>query len=195
MTAQPLWPTVPKLPLTVVEYAALPEDEVRHELQEGIPIMSPRPRPRHQRCLRLLAAQLSEQLPDHEVMQEIDVDLQLAEADKPGTVRVPDLAVVTRSSYRDVDADERMFIAAEVVLAIEVISRGSVRMDTRVKRSEYADAGIQHYWMVDLTDGPSLVACHLGGEFGYLDSGPMRGEFVTEVPFSLRIDLAALVDD
>jgi hypothetical protein len=43
--------------------------------------------------------------------------------------------------------------------------------------------------MIDLLDGPSLTACHLGGEFGYIDAEPVRGEFRTESPFPARIDL------
>lgn len=61
-----------------------------------------------------------------------------------------------------------------------------------VKRSEYADAGIPHHWIVDVRDRPSLIACHLGGAFGYVDGGLMRGVFTTEVPLPLRLDLDAL---
>ena len=41
-----------------------------------------------------------------------------------------------------------------------------------LKRDEYADAGIPHYWIVDLDEPVSLIACHLAGEFGYVDGGP-----------------------
>ena len=41
--------------------------------------------------------------------------------------------------------------AAHMLLAVEVIT-GNRRIDRVMKRSEYADAGITHYWIVDLTD-------------------------------------------
>jgi Uma2 family endonuclease len=181
-------------PMTAAEYAALPEDDdVRSELQEGMRVMSPRPVPIHQRCLRILCAQLDAQLPGMEVLPEVDVDLQLVPADQPGTVRVPDLVVVTREAFDRVGREGGLLRASEVRLVIEVFSPGSYRRDTRIKRDEYADAGIGHYWIVDLDDGPSLTASHLGGEFGYIDAEPVKGVFETDTPFPARVDLTALV--
>jgi hypothetical protein len=37
-----------------------------------------------------------------------------------------------------------------VLVAIEVVSPGSRRMDTVTKRSEYVEAEIEHYWIVEL---------------------------------------------
>jgi Uma2 family endonuclease len=179
--------------LTAAEYAALPEDQdARYELQEGFRVMSPRPLLRHQRCLRELSMALAAQLPGCEVLQEVDVDLQLVPATKPGTVRVPDLVVVTSETYAEADVEKRILRASEILLAVEVISPSSPRLDTRIKHSEYADAGISHYWMIDLDDGPGLTACHLAGEFGYVDDAPVRGVFRTDAPFELTIDFGKL---
>jgi Uma2 family endonuclease len=189
MTALPMH----RQQLTAAEYAALPEDQdERFELQDGFRVMSPRPLLRHQRCLRELSIGLAAQLPGYEVMQEVDVDLQLVPPDRPGTVRVPDLVVVTSDSYSEADGQERILRASEVLLAVEVISPSSPRLDTRIKHGEYADAGISHYWMIDLEDGPSLTACHLAGEFGYADDAPVRGVLRTDAPFQLTIDLDRL---
>jgi Uma2 family endonuclease len=86
--------------------------------------------------------------------------------------------------------------ADEVILAAEIISPGSRRLDTLVKRDEYADAGIPHYWVVDLGepgDRITLTAHHLAGEFGYVGEGSVAGVFPATEPFPLRIDLDALV--
>ena len=48
--------------------------------------------------------------------------------------------------------------------------------------------------MIDLDDGPSLVACHLAGEFGYRNDTPVRGVYVAGLPFPVRVDLAGLLD-
>ena len=82
------------------------------------------------------------------------------------------------------------------MLAIEIVSPGSERTDHTVKHLEYADAGIPHYWIVDLGepgDRVTLTAHHLAGEFGYADAGPVGGVFTATEPFPVRIDLDALV--
>jgi hypothetical protein len=85
--------------LTVADYLALPETDERFELPGGSLVMSPSPKPRHQKCM--------------------------------------------------------------------------VRL-------------------VDVSDRPSLVACHLAGEFGYADAAPATGVFETDAPFPLRLDLDQL---
>jgi Uma2 family endonuclease len=191
-------PTQPLRLLTVADYLALPEDtEVRHELQEGVLVMSPRPFPDHQRCQRRIARQLEDQVPGGlEILPEVDVDLQLAPPTHPATVRVPDLVVVHVSALERIRHEGRLLRAAEVVLVVEIISPGSRRLDTVLKHSEYADAGVPHYWIVDLGepgDRPQVTAHHLAGEFGYADAGPVVGVFAAAEPFAVHIDLNALV--
>ena len=181
--------------MTAVEYAALPEDpDHDYELQDGHVIMSAKPIPRHQRACAELYVQLRTQMPAHlQALVDVDVDLELAPPTHPGTVRAPDLVVVTREAYRRVDEEGGLLRAAECVLAVEIQSPGSYRVDQRIKYDEYADAGVRHYWMIDLLGGPSLVACHLGGPFGYVDAAPVTGVFTTQHPFPLGVDLEALL--
>jgi Uma2 family endonuclease len=191
-------PSQPQRLLTVADYLALPEDvEIHHELQEGILVMSPRPVPDHQLCLRRTSRQLEDQLQgDLEVLPEVDVDLRLVPGDRPATVRAPDLVVVPRAALERVRREGGLLRAADVILAVEIISPGSRRLDTLVKRDEYADAGIPHYWIVDLGepgDRSTLTAHQLAGEFGYADAGPVSGVFAATEPFPVRIDLDALV--
>lgn len=192
MTAPP-HPSVPLL--SVEQYAGLPEDgEIRHELQEGILVMSPSRMAKHQICQRRLGSRLECQLPaDLEVIPEVDIDLQLVRPNRPGFVRRPDLVMVTRSAVERVDREGGLLRASEVRLVIEIISPSTRRMDTVIKHAEYADAGIGHYWMVDLLDGPSLTACHRAGAFGYSDASPVTGAFTTDQPFPVRLDLAEQV--
>jgi Uma2 family endonuclease len=191
-------PSQPQRLLTVADYLVLPEDaEVRHELQEGILVMSPRPVPDHQLCLGRIYRRVEDQLPpDLEALLEVDVDLQLVPPDRPATVRAPDLVVVPRVALERVRREGGLLRATEVVLAVEIISPGSRRLDTVLKHSEYADAGIPHYWIVDLGepgDRITLTAHHLAGEFGYADAGPVVGTFTATEPFPVRVDLDALV--
>jgi Uma2 family endonuclease len=192
MTALPQPP--PRL-LTVSDYADLPEDnDVRHELEEGVLVMAPRPIPLHQYCLRELMFQLRHQVPEGlELLSEVDIDLQLVGAHEPGFVRVPDLIVVTRDALARVREERGLLRASDVVLAVEIVSVGSRRKDHVVKHAEYADAGIPHYWVVDIEERVTLVAGHLAGTFGYVDTSPVTGVFTAEQPFPVHLDLDSLV--
>jgi Uma2 family endonuclease len=77
-----------------------------------------------------------------------------------------------------------------VLVVVEILAPGSHRTDHVIKRGEYADAGIPHYWIVDLDDPVTLIKCHLAAEFGYQDAGAVTDRFVTTEPFpvSLRLD-------
>lgn len=180
---------------TVAEYAGLGEFEYGYsELVEGRLTMSPSPAPGHQYASGQLLFQLWGQLPpDLEMIQDIDIDLELVPPDEPGYSRRPDLAILRRGARERVGEEGGLLRASEVVVVIEIISPGSRRHDRVIKRAEYADAGIPHYWIVDLDHPISLVACHLAGEFGYQDAGDVVGEFTTSVPFPVTLRLDGLV--
>jgi Uma2 family endonuclease len=62
----------------------------------------------------------------------------------PETVRAPDICVVDR---RGDNGDE--LVGINVLLAIEV-SHSTLKEDLERKRVHYAQAGIRHYWVVDV---------------------------------------------
>lgn len=85
--------------------------------------------------------------------------------------------------------------AADVLLAVEIISPGSRSVDLHLKPYEYAEAGIPHYWVVDLgPPAPSITVYHVGApEIGYVEAPAATGELVTTAPSDLRIDIPSLV--
>jgi Uma2 family endonuclease len=198
MSAQPAPRAQPLVglshPLTVAEYLEIGEVEPGYtELVEGRLLLSPSPKRRHSRACRKLWVSLDSQVPPElEVVEDVDVDLRLGAADEPGTVRRPDLVVARRAVAERVDEEGEVYYASDVVLAVEVVSPGSRREDHRVKRAEYADAGIPHYWILGVDEPVSLLACHLAGEFGYADDGAITGSFRATEPFPVEIDLDAL---
>lgn len=180
-------------PVTAAEFLALPENtDIRLELQDGAFVVKPRPTPDHQASLLELFVQLHQRTPGLIPVSGVDVDLRLVPPDQPGTVRVPDLVVIPKEHYERVRDGTEPVTAADLVLVGEVLGPGSRRTDAVVKHAEYAAAGIGHYWIIDLDDGPSLTACHLAGGSRYLDAEPRRGVFETDAPFPAVIDLAAL---
>lgn len=80
-----------------------------------------------------------------------------------------------------------------MLLVVEVLSPGTIRTDQVVKRDEYADAGIAHYWIVDIREPVSIKTFQQAGEFGYADGMECTGVFRTAVPFQFEVDLSRLV--
>jgi Uma2 family endonuclease len=132
--------------LSLDDWDALPEDTSRrYEVAEGVLQVSPRPASSHQWVLSVLLHELHSQLPaELRVLLEVEVCVF---ADFPVTVRVPDLIVVPAAATK---ANPVRYPADAVQLAVEVVSSGSVRTDKITKFAEYADVGIEHYWIVGL---------------------------------------------
>jgi Uma2 family endonuclease len=188
-------PVAPRHLLTVAEYLEIGEIEPGYsELVEGRLLLSPSPIPDHNYAALKLTGALHAQLPRAlRVVPALDVDLQLASPEAPGTVRRPDLVVVADEARLRVRREGGVIRASEVALVVEVVSPGSTRTDHVAKRDEYADAGIPHYWIVDITEPVSLLARHPAGEFGYADGGAVTGRFTATEPFAVEIDLDALL--
>jgi Uma2 family endonuclease len=181
---------MPRGLLTLADWEALPEDDSAHyELQEGVLVASPMPAKPHQRAMFLLAAQIEPQLPTGWIHLE-DFEVVVRAVD-PAIIRAPDLIIV-RS-----DCGAARARADEVLLAVEIISPGSRNVDTHLKSVEYAEAGIPHYWLVDLDPpAPTITVFGLGAPGdGYLESQTTSGELVVTEPFALRVDVAALVQN
>jgi Uma2 family endonuclease len=185
---------MPKRLLTIDDYVALGEDDQhRWELQEGSLVMSPSPAPRHMIAIYELYRQLTDQVPrEMRVVPDVDLDLQLAKPPDPGSARRPDLVVVEQAELDRVDGEGGILRASATHLVVEIVSPGSKRMDYLVKRGEYADAGVPHYWVVNLAEGPSLLAHCLAGEQGYTVRDEVTGTFTAEEPFPVTVALDRL---
>ncbi|MFC3898743.1 Uma2 family endonuclease [Lentzea rhizosphaerae] len=201
MTALPDRPprrllTVATGPLTVAQYAALGETEDGYtELVNGRLIMHSSPLADHNAAGCNLLLQLVAQVPeDLEVLYDIDVDLELAAPDRPGFVRRPDVCVVQRNARRRQRAEGGLIRAADVVLAVEILSPSSRQTDYQAKRGEYAQAGIPFYWIVDLDEPISLAPMHLAGPFGYQEASAETGVYEAVEPFPLKIQVDRLID-
>jgi Uma2 family endonuclease len=173
---------------TVADFAALPEDNsLRYELQEGVIVVSPRPAYVHQVVSGELYLQVRPQLPrDLAIVQELDVDLQLPTP----RVRIPDLIILPK----DVARRDGLKRASDILVAIEILSPGSVDLDTKVKPMEYADAGIPHAWLIDPRPPITATVFHLvDGE--YQESQRAEHTLTVSAPCELTIDLDALRPD
>jgi Uma2 family endonuclease len=188
-------PQPPAHLLTVAEYAQLGETTTGYtELEEGNLFLSPSSSPRHMIASGRLLLQVQSQLPDELcAVQKVDIDVELAPADQPGVVRRPDLVVVDDKAIDRANSDGGLLRASDVLVVVEIVSPGSRRLDHVVKRHEYADAGIGHYWIADLDEPVTLLDCHLADPFGYADGGSITGTFTTTAPCPIRLELDRLL--
>lgn len=173
--------------LTFDDWIDLPETSEQHvEVVEGVLLVSPRPLYLHQRAVTRLSYWLDERLPEGYCALS-EVEMVVAEA--PLTVRVPDVTV-TRSELAD-DNPARVG-AVDVRLVVEVLSEGTIRTDRVTKFSEYAEVGIEHYWIVDLDSPTSMITYRLV-DGDYENFGEHTGKVTLEFEgTSLVLDLDAL---
>lgn len=185
---------VPHL-FTLQEYLQLGESEERTELVEGRIIVASNPTLIHNNAMGALYRQLWQQLPrEFVVVQDIDVDMEFAPPDEPGTCRCPDLFILPRTAAERVRREGGVARASELLVVVEIIFPGSERTDRVIKFDEYARAGIPHYWIIDTTEPVSMIVCHQAGPFGYRDSGDITDKYEISEPFNAVIDLNELLD-
>jgi Uma2 family endonuclease len=168
---------------TVDDLARLPDDGLRYELVDGVLLVSPAPRPRHQRAVLKLALLLRESCPD-------SLEVFIAPLDFQPTRRrsfQPDVLVVR---VEDIGEEN---VQQPPVLAVEVLSPGTRARDQLLKRGVYAESGIPSYWLVD-PDAPSLTVLWLGEDGGYDEVAMVHGDEAYDAtrPFAVSVRPAAL---
>ena len=172
-------------PLTYDDLAAMPDDDGhRYELVDGTLIVTPAPRASHQRVVGNLYLAAAAGCPR-------DLDVFVAPVDvvlSVNTVLEPDLLVARRSDLTEGD------LPAAPVLAVEVLSPSTRRIDLGTKRLAFEAAGVASYWVVD-PDEPSLTAFELEGG-AYRQVARVVGDDRWEAtrPFSVQVVPAHLVD-
>ncbi|HEX3784589.1 MAG TPA: Uma2 family endonuclease [Pseudonocardiaceae bacterium] len=182
MTALP-WPDHL---LTLDEWEALPEEtRYRVELVEGVLLVSPRPVIFHQWAVTRLGFLIHEQLPT-QLSAASEAEIVIAEGPPP-TVRAPDVIVIdTELALTNPPRCQ----PGQVHLAIEVLSEGSVRTDRVTKFAEYAEVGIERYWIVDLDAPATLTRFHLidGAYELFGEHAGMVTVDIDDAPITLDLD-------
>lgn len=171
---------------TIADVDALPENGLRYELVDGVPVVMTPPRAKHQRAQRRLVDELERQAPAGVTVVDA-VGVILAPDQRP----IPDV-VVLRSAPGD---DEVSNFPAEQVLAVGEVVSPSSRSDDRFRKPGlYAQAGIRCYLRIEL-EPPMAVAYLLGPDGLYVESGRAEpGQLLTLTePFPFPIDPAVLL--
>jgi Uma2 family endonuclease len=154
------------------------------EIVDGMVVVSPSASKRHNRLARILANALDAAAgPDWYADTDFDVRLQ----DVPLTNRRPDVVV-----YRADSIDITPTRPEHVLLVTEIVSPGSETTDRIVKLAQYAAAGIQFYWRVEITatEVPVVYTYVLdSASRRYRDTDVFTGVVKATAPFPVEIDL------
>jgi Uma2 family endonuclease len=124
------------------DLAHTPDDGRRYELLDGALLVSPSPRPLHQRVSKRLQRQLEAYFEDKGLGEVFNapVDVILTMHD----VVVPDLVVVTTPPQ----VTDRAIEGAPALI-VEILSPSTRARDRKLKAERYAALGVAHYWIVD----------------------------------------------
>ncbi len=131
----------PRTLLSVEEFAALPDDGMKHELNEGELIATALSKPRHGECQARLGSAIWKFVVSHglgRVFTESGYRLT------PHTVRGPDVSFVRTSRLQDPDE----YFEGAPDLAVEIVSPGDDASDLREKIKQYLDAGTSVVWVI-----------------------------------------------
>ncbi len=140
---------------TVDDLRDLPDDGLQYELADGMLLVTPSPRPRHQRVLGNLFHLVAAAAPSEMEVFFAPLDFQPTRQ----TSLQPDLLVVRREDVGELN------IVAPLLLAVEVLSPSTRAKDLLLKRGLYEQVGVASYWVVD-PDEPSLRAWdHVDGSY------------------------------
>jgi Uma2 family endonuclease len=128
---------------TEADYFHLPETNRIVELSEGRLIISPPPTTKHQRVSIRLALLLGNYVFSHNLGEIVTAptDTRLYK----GVVRQPDIAFISKTHKRRITS--KYFGAPDLV--VEVLSKGTVKVDKEEKFKEYEKAGVLEYWIID----------------------------------------------
>jgi Uma2 family endonuclease len=106
----------------------------------------------------------------------------------------PDISVVRAEAVTG--RRQTHFKAADVLLAIEVVSPDSEARDRDTKPHKYAAAGIPHFWLVDMAgqdDHPVVQVYERGEATGtYTLTGIYHDHVKVGVPYDINIDLTEI---
>jgi Uma2 family endonuclease len=170
--------------LSFEEYQQLPEPEgPRYELDEGVLVMLPSPTWWHN-CIRDRIARRLQDFVSSTRLGYVTVKTEFRLA--VNTARTPDVAFVTRETYKKIDI-HRSPVDGAPDLAIEVLSQSNRNEDMAKKTRQYFVAGCRSVWIID----PELACAEIHSHAGvqtFSDQDELKDEsllpgFFLALPF------------
>ncbi|HET9517613.1 MAG TPA: Uma2 family endonuclease [Actinoplanes sp.] len=163
---------------TIEDVLTRPDEAPRVEVRAGLLVPVPPPTINHQRTVGLLWQWLSDHAPlGYLPCTNVGILIGLRDTFEP------DLAVLRPPLVRG----HHFFDPHQVALAVEVVTDDTQRRDRLEKPTEYAAAGIAHYWRVELD--PLHVHAYDLVDGRYHRVADAASELVLSAPFPIRLPL------
>ncbi|MFE0486551.1 Uma2 family endonuclease [Streptomyces griseoaurantiacus] len=183
------WPVPPVDGYTVDDLFTLPDLPPHTELIDGSLVFVSPQRDFHTIAIDLLVNGLRRTSPPYlKIRREMTVVLDRHNGPEPDICVLRADAVKSRRQTR--------FEAADVLLAVEVVSPDSEARDRDTKPHKYAAAGIAHFWLVEMAgeaDHPAVQVYERGQATGTYSLTGIHHEHVKlTAPYDIDIDLTAI---
>jgi Uma2 family endonuclease len=168
---------------------ALPDDGNRYELLDGMLLVSPAPRWAHQEAIHVLTTLLRAARPPD--LRVVSAPFEWRGSEQ--TALQPDVLVARYAAL--VAVPDSRYLVERPLLAVEVLSPTTQRIDRLSKLSAYEDFGVPSYWLVDPDpDDPSVTALELvEGRYAKVAYVVGADEWTAERPFQVTLRPADLV--
>lgn len=183
----PDWVFPPPQGFVAEDLDHLPDLPAHTELIDGSLVFVTPQRDFHHSVIFRLHVKLEDLIPpEHEVRQEMSVKLGPRQRPEPDLIVLGPKAIIGR--------EVTCFDAADVILAVEVVSPDSIVRDRERKPVLYAEAGIPHFWRIEELYGqPAVFVYELDpGTKSYASAGVHHDRLKLTVPFDIDIDLTTL---
>jgi Uma2 family endonuclease len=171
---------------TVDMLDALEDDGQRYEIIDGELFVTPSPIDLHQMVVGELHARLREYLRLHRVGKQMMSPSDVRRGDRTRNRVQPDVFVVrvTESGRPPYPYDLH-----DLLLAVEVVSPSSRKLDYHIKRELYLREGVVEYWVID-PDARNLLRW-----LGKSDPGEILSERVEWKPAGATEPFALILDE
>jgi Uma2 family endonuclease len=164
--------------------------DLRVELIDGALVVTPAPAGRHQMVANRLVILLAEALGASDPTVEATGMGVVSPDMRPEQGLIPDVLVARSTESM---AEEMILAAADVVLAVEVLSPPSRARDRVDKLRIFAGMGIPHYWIVDPRAPVTITTLVLdGGSYQQRDSASGDEALSVTDPFQVTLTPSAL---
>ena len=161
--------TVTRQKLTLEEYLNYNDGtDDRYELVNGELIKMSLPSGRHGAIAKFLERTFDAEnarLQRTWITVRGDVGIQSPRGDRWDTVRIPDVTIISREQWQDLQDREAVIGLNEPppFLVVEVVSPSTQSTDRRAKRAEYSVLNIPEYWIVDPLEYRVIICSLLEG--------------------------------
>lgn len=174
------------LRMTADEFLQITEEGENYELINGVVTVTPSPAPKHQHVAGEVFYQLRHFLETHPiglVFMEIDVHLG---TDASGGDFVYRPEIVFYKTERMVGMEDKLFGPPDLV--VEVVSRGSRRIDSETKKIDYERYGVSEYWLID--PERKHIAAYQLKESRFVESVMTEDRYASETVQGFVLDVA-----